>query len=198
MNIPEGQLSEKERIFLYEIVKEKKPKLILESGTWKGGGSTLFITKSLFDNGFGVLHTYEEHTGFYEIAKNFYDNIELKNNIILHNKSIIDGLKELDDEFFQRIELIFLDGGDELPSGQLKRDSNDYIENYNLSENVESFKFLFDRIKIGTTILLHDWYPENGRGNWIKRYLEDINYKNIKLIEVIDGSTGLAHLIKEG
>ena len=33
---PEGQLSENERFFLENLVIEKKPRKILESGTWKG------------------------------------------------------------------------------------------------------------------------------------------------------------------
>lgn len=195
--VPDGQLSDIERGFLTEIVIKLKPKKVLESGTWKGGGSTLSITKGLFENKYGVLDTYEEYQPFYETAKDFYTLSEYNNFIRLHNDNFLDGLKKLPENYFEDVGLIFLDGGDETPTGSHKLAINEYINDYNLSENLQSFKFLSNMVKPNTVLLLHDWSIIEGRGNFIKRYLEDINYSGFELIRVIDGSTGLAYILKK-
>jgi hypothetical protein len=192
---PDGQMTEKERNYIYNTVKNLNPKTCIESGTWYGGGSTLSITKALYETN-GILHTFEEYYDFYKVAKNFYENNLYFNNIKLHNDSIINGLQKFDDEFFKTVDFILLDGGDELPNGGHKENISSYIEDYNISENVQSFKYLENRISVGTHILLHDWSIIEGRGNFIKRYLEETNNKNFEIIDIINASTGLAHLKK--
>ena len=196
MIIPEGQMSQIERDYIYKTIKNSNVKVALESGTWYGGGSTLSITKGLTETN-GILYTYEECNQFYNVAKNFYHNSEYINNIRLFNSSFIDGLSELSEEFYKSIDFILLDGGDELPNGSHKHDTIKYLENFNISENVQSFKILENKIKIGCDILLHDWTINVGRGNFVKRYLETSNnINNFQLINVIDTTTGLAHLKK--
>ena len=194
-NTPLGQMTLNERDYVYNTVKNTNTKLAIESGTWYGGGSTLSIVKGLYETQ-GMLHTFEENYSFYEVAKRFYDNSIYTKNIQLYNNSFINGLKNLSYKLLNSVDLILLDGGDELPNGLHKLKIDEYIKNYNVSENVQSFKFLEDNIKVGCHILLHDWLIVQGRGNFIQRYLIDTNNTNFKLINVIYGSTGLAHLQK--
>src|SRR5688500_14530980 len=53
----EGQLSKEERAFLARCIREasKPPKVVLEAGTWLGGGSTLHILRALEQNSSGHL-----------------------------------------------------------------------------------------------------------------------------------------------
>jgi hypothetical protein len=195
-NIPEGQMSENERNYITDVVKKLKPKISIESGTWYGGGSTLSIVKGLLNTD-GVLYTYEEHFDFYDVAKNFYDNSEYTNNIQLFNLSFINGINEFNDKFYDLVDFILLDGGDELPNGSHKFDVNEYIKEYNISENVQSFKILENKIKIGCHLLLHDWSIDIGRGHFVKRYLEESgNIKNFEIINLLNDTTGLIHLKK--
>jgi hypothetical protein len=194
--IPEGQLSSEEREFLTQLVIEMKPRKILESGTWKGGGSTLSLTKGLYMNGSGILDTYEEHDPFHMIAKNFYINSEYKNFINLYRGTFLNEIKNLPNNYYDDLDLVFLDGGDEQPNGHHKLSVSKYMEDYNLSENLQSFKHIATKIKPNTTVLLHDWSVLEGRGNFVKRYLEDINFDGFDLVTVVGGSTGMAFLIK--
>ena len=195
-NIPDGQMSENERNYITDVVKKLNPKISIESGTWYGGGSTLSIVKGLLNTD-GVLYTYEEHFDFYDVAKNFYKNSEYVDNIQLFNLSFITGIDEFDDKFYESIDFVLLDGGDELPNGDHKLDVNEYFDEYNKSENVQSFKILENKIKIGCHLLLHDWSVDIGRGHFVKRYLEESgNIKNFEIINLLNDTTGLVHLKK--
>jgi len=194
--IPEGQLTNIEREYLYNLVKEIKPDFILESGTWHGGGSTLSLTKGLFENNKGILDTYEENNYFYTIANNYYSSSIYKNFINLFNINFIDGIDNLSEEEIQKYDIVFLDGGDESSDGRHKLSIESYLKDFNVSENVQSFRILENKLKKNTHVLLHDWSIIEGRGNFVKRYLESINFKNFELKNIIDESTGLAHLVK--
>jgi hypothetical protein len=193
-NIPSGQMTDNEKQYIYNLVKNINSKLSLESGTWYGGGSTLSLAKGLYETK-GILHTFEEHYDFYKIAKEFYDS-SIYDNVKLYNSSFTNGLKEFSDDFLKSVDLILLDGGDELPNGKHKLSILEYINDYNNSENVQSFILLENKINVGCNLLLHDWSIIEGRGNFIKRYLEDTNNTKFELINIIPGSTGLAHLKK--
>lgn len=144
----------------------------------------------------GILHTFEEYHDFYIKAKFLYENSDLKNNIILYNSSIIEGLKNLGTNFLNEVDLFFLDGGGENPQGHPKQPIENYLADYNISENLQSFKYIEDKIKVGCHILLHDWSVEHGRGNFIKRYLKDTKNTNFEVVNIINGFNGLAHLVK--
>ena len=68
-----GQLLPDERKFLYDAVVMAKPKLVLEVGTWCGGGSTLQIAEALLFNGFGRLITCEIDVDLYSEAFGIYN-----------------------------------------------------------------------------------------------------------------------------
>jgi predicted O-methyltransferase YrrM len=67
-------MSETERHKLYQTIVDKKPETVFEIGTWKGGGSTYFISSALATVGSGKLTTVEANVDFYNHARNLYDN----------------------------------------------------------------------------------------------------------------------------
>src|SRR5271165_1691603 len=158
IQIPEGQLSDVERNYLFNVVVSLKPHLVIESGTWLGGGSTLFLVKGLFENKMGKLHTYETHTPYWESASNFYEKSIYKPYILLFNEEFVQGIKKYN--FDDNKVVIFLDGEDE-SGGRLKLPPEMYPE---ASENLATFKILESKVKSGTNVLLHDWTVDMGRG----------------------------------
>jgi hypothetical protein len=108
MQIPDGQLSNVERDYLFNLVVSLKPNLVIESGTWQGGGSTLFLVKALFENKAGQLHTYETYTPYWECANNFYEQSVYKPYISLFNEDFINATKRYN--FEDNSVVIFLDG----------------------------------------------------------------------------------------
>ena len=190
--IPPGQLLEQERKYLTDIVLKIKPNIVLESGTWYGGGSTLSLVKGLFENKKGTLHTVEEHYDYYKIANDFYKNSQYSEHIKLYHNSFVNVIRDMN---LLEVDLIFLDGGDEKPGGHPKLDYSKYVDNYNLSENVQSFKIIEQKIKPNTHIILQDW--GYGRGSFVKQYLiKENKMQNYKLEHSLSEYTGMAHLIK--
>lgn len=197
-NPPPGQLSETERQYLYDQVKIIGPRTVLESGTWYGGGSTLSITRALHDLGTGgVLHTWEEHAPFHEVAQTFYAASDYSASIVLHRGSFVDGVSAADDAFLADVSMVFLDGGDEGPDGHHKLPDQAYLDDYNLSENVQSFKILERRLRPGSHIMLHDWSVTCGRGAFVRAYLSRTGFRGFELVTVVETTTGLAHLVKK-
>src|SRR5438477_7390960 len=62
-----GQLSDQERRLLTDAILDapKKPEVVLEVGTWLGGGSTLHILRALERNGVGHLWGIEADHSIY-------------------------------------------------------------------------------------------------------------------------------------
>jgi predicted O-methyltransferase YrrM len=81
----EGQLWPEERKFLHEAILVTKPQLVIEVGTWKGGGSTLQIAEALRKNGFGHLMTCELDKALFEEANAIYDNNTWYKWVTCHN-----------------------------------------------------------------------------------------------------------------
>ncbi len=68
----EGQMTPEERQELYKLVTDTKPDVVFEVGTWKGGGSTYFLSSALHENGKGVLFTIESEAEFFSHAVSLY------------------------------------------------------------------------------------------------------------------------------
>jgi predicted O-methyltransferase YrrM len=64
----DGQLNPQERAFLAEAIRmaAKKPEIVIEVGTWLGGGSTVTILRALGGNGTGHLWGIEANPSIYE------------------------------------------------------------------------------------------------------------------------------------
>jgi hypothetical protein len=88
----QGQMlehSERGKI-LIEIIKEIKPKNVVEIGTWKGLGSTKCIIDSI-DNGSNFI-SIESNYNFYNVAKNnltnYLDKVNLLYGTIVTDKDV--------------------------------------------------------------------------------------------------------------
>jgi hypothetical protein len=44
---------------------------------------------------------------------------------------------------------------------------------------------------------LHDWTVDGGRGTFVKQYLEKKSFDGWEIVDVINATTGLAHLLKK-
>ena len=80
-----GQLLPQERSLLFDTVLKAQPKLVLEIGTWKGGGSTYQIASALFSTFSGVLHTCEVDPEFFAEAAEIYNTDKWRNIVFCHN-----------------------------------------------------------------------------------------------------------------
>lgn len=99
----DGQLWPAERQFLHDAVVSARPNIVLEVGTWKGGGSTWQIATALKELKHGHLHTCEINSDFYIEAKKIYDNDEWRPYVTCWNtpsKSLIDHMKTSGDTRF--------------------------------------------------------------------------------------------------
>jgi predicted O-methyltransferase YrrM len=138
-----GQMWSAERKLLYDLVKEHCPETVFEIGTWKGGGSTYFISQALFENKKGKLYTIESCSDFCEEAKRSYTQYlpQLLPYIeFIHGESYTvypEILKNIG-----HVQMAFLDGGDE-PQKALKE--------------YEMFEPYFKRESV---IAMHDWNSE--------------------------------------
>lgn len=190
--IPQGQLSKVERDYLYKITTEIRPNIVLESGTWYGGGSTYAIYKALRDMRYGMLLTYESCERFWKIANDFYADSPF---IMCLNLEFTERMEKADgDPMWNDVGMVFLDGGDEDENGKLKLPEESYPE---ASENLAAFKIIERNAISGTHVLCHDWNINGGRGTFIKSYLQSTNYEGWTLTKVIPETTGLAHLIRK-
>lgn len=131
----EGQLWDDERELLYNTIKAVKPRHVLESGTWKGGGSTWQIVRALTENRSGHLHTCETNAEFLNTAKGLYIGFE---NISFYNAPALDVIKILV-ESGRCPSVAFLDGSED--------------PEVTLAE----FIALDSVMAPGSVVLVHDW-----------------------------------------
>lgn len=153
----EGQLNARERTFITDTIinARVKPRVALEIGTWLGGGSTLHILRALQANGEGHLWGIEASKDIYEkmvanirigapkAADRFTPLLGFSHDVL---PSWLNSLPP-DEE----IDFIFLDGGD------------------NPSEQVEEFKLLASRVRVGGTLAAHD--ARMRKGKWLAPYV---------------------------
>lgn len=168
-----GQLWYAERKLLYETVREHKPQLCFEIGTWRGGGSTLFISQALHDNGGGTLHTVEIDKTFHDDAIANYRTYlpHLMQHVAFHlgdyraiYKPVLEAAKAVD--------FLILDGAE---------DAQQTLDQYN---------FFLPYIRPGTVLMVHDWFTEKTR--FIKPMLEDTDEWEIAQVLSQPASVGLA------
>jgi len=170
-NNTEGQMAQVERRALYESVLEKKPRNILEIGTWKGGGSTYYLSAAAYEYD-GHLFTIEPDYPFYSYAINLYSTqfTELRERIcFLFGKShdIIPHLLSLGN-----FDYAFLDGEE------------------NTEQTLKEFILLTPCIKPGFTLALHDIHTSIKMKKLIPILQSDPSW--IKRCEITHTSTGFA------
>ena len=133
-----GQLLPQERTLLFNTVLKAQPKLVLEIGTWKGGGSTYQIANALLATISGVLHTCEIDHEFYTEASQIYNTDKWRNIVFCHN----------------------------IPSTQLINQliTNNTIPDFIFEDgpedpelNMADFRLLEPHFQNGTIFCAHDW-----------------------------------------
>lgn len=180
----EGQMWPEERKLLHNAVLDCKPAVVLEVGTWKGGGSTLQITSALLKNASqsdtptsGVLHTCELDSSLYEEAKRNYDGIPESNHVKFYNQSsdqLIGHLIENGEA--EKLGFIFFDGPEDP------------------DVSINDFMTLDKYLQIGTFFCMHDWDPMLGpdgprstKALRLRPYLENLGtWETIKTLTYPD------------
>lgn len=153
---PEGQLWQCERELLADAVIRRRPKLVLEVGTWKGGGSTFQIVSSLMRLGSGGLVTCEPDPAFYAEASAFYSRHPYDDYCVVMNCR--------SDEAIGRIlagagkpDLFFFDGPED-PQVAL----DDFMR--------------LDAVSApGTVFMMHDWLtPDSHKADLLRPYFQSL------------------------
>ena len=160
----EGQLNAEERRILMDAVSRgcgttRPPRVVIEVGTWLGGGSTLHLLRSLAANGEGHLWGVEADQGIYEqmlaniraaapeAAARFTPLLGFSEHVIPR------WLAEQPAGF--AVDLAFLDGGN------------------NPREQVTEFNLLAPRIPVGGQLFAHD--AKLRKGKWLGPYLRRLD-----------------------
>jgi predicted O-methyltransferase YrrM len=138
-----GQLHQPERDLLYNTVIETTPTICLECGTWKGGGSTYFITSALAKNNKGVLHTFETNREFFDCAVNTYTT-EVSHLLPFIHLYMNDFYQSVLNLKFTNIDFCFFDGPED----------SEY--------SMKILKLVEERMNPDGIIILHDWKSKPG------------------------------------
>jgi predicted O-methyltransferase YrrM len=146
MNLPDferdrwmGQMNPAERALLYNMTISAKPEIAVEVGTCRGGGSTYFISRGLFDNQKGKLYTCENKKEFYDEARKLFsenpDFLGLENHVDFTFGNALDMISKINGN----IDLCLLDGGADRLS------------------IVYEFALFRPLIPVGKYLFIHDW-----------------------------------------
>ena len=167
-----GQLWFADRKAIYQTVKACRPRIVFEIGTWQGGGSTLFITQALYENGAGRLHTVELDPDKQAQAVENYRRYcpDLLPFVDFHAGSSTDVYPSVLRRE-GRADLLFLDGfGDE--------------------QSLAEFEMFAPYLKAGAIVIAHDWFDV--KMSLLRPLLEaDLSWQ-IKQILKLPHSVGLA------
>lgn len=178
--IIEGQLNAEERRLLTEAIlgAAKKPEVLIEIGTWLGGGSTLHILRALHQNGTGHLWGIEADQSIYErmiqnIRAAVPEALDRFTPLFGFSQQVIPPwLNERGPE--TEIDFAFLDGGN------------------NPMEQVSEFLLLEARIPVGGQLMSHD--AKLRKGKWLVPYLSLLDNWQTSLHDVSE--EGLFHARK--
>jgi hypothetical protein len=153
----EGQLNAREREILTGAIlgKNPKPKVVLEIGTWLGGGSTIEFLRALEKNREGHLYGIECDRTIYE---RMIANIKSAAPEALHRFTPLFGFSQQviprwvgEQKPGFQIDVAFLDGGN------------------NPLEQVEEFWLIDAHMPVGSQLLSHD--AKLRKGKWFVPYL---------------------------
>ena len=174
-----GQLSDYERGVLRAALVNaaKKPEVVIEVGTWLGGGSTLNILQALQHNGIGHLWGIEADRSVYqqmlsnigtagpEISARFTPLFGRSGDVIP---------RWLAETNAEPVDFVFLDGGN------------------NPGEQIQEFKLLDPCIPAGGQLMSHD--AKMRKGKWLVPYLSCLDNWRVQLHE--PSEFGLMHALK--
>ena len=143
-----GQLYPAERALVRAMVLARRPRIALEVGTWKGGGSTFQIASALAELGAGELHTCEPDETLNTIASGQYADADFVHVHRAYSQTLIAQLISDGDV----PDFLFFDGPDD-PTIAL----NDLIA-------------LEPHLTPGTVFMMHDW--DDIKASAVRPYLE--------------------------
>lgn len=168
-----GQLWYAERKLLYETVRRQRPRQCFEIGTWRGGGSTLFMAQALHDNGSGRLHTIETDGQLHQEAVNNYTALlphllpyvtfHLGNYRDIYGRILTDAVS---------VDLALLDGAE------------------NAEQTLAQYRFFLPHTAPGSLLLIHDWFTDKAR--LVRPHLEDTRQWKIEKLLTPPISVGFA------
>jgi len=157
----EGQLSDGERELLTKAIlgHSWKPRVVIEVGTWLGGGSTLHILRALHRNGTGHLWGIEaDHTIYERMLQNLRaaapETVDRFTPLFGCSQTVIPNLLAEQGPDFQ-IDIAFLDGGN------------------NPLEQITEFELLKDRIAVDGLLMAHD--ARVRKGKWLVPYVSRLD-----------------------
>ena len=178
--VTDGQLNERECQILIAAICDaaKKPQVVLEVGTWLGGGSTLHFLRALHKNNEGHLWGIEAVRSIYD---RMIQNIRTAAPEALPRFTPLFGLSQkvipqwlAEKGAAWTVDVAFLDGGD------------------NPFEQITEFKLLADRIPVGGRLLAHD--VKLRKGKWLRPYLSLLDNWQVQIHDVSD--EGLLEAVK--
>lgn len=153
----DGQLSADERQLLTDAIvnASRKPRVVLEVGTWLGGGSTLHILRALHQNGEGHLWGIEADRSIYDrMIANIQcaapETVSRFTPLFGRSAHVIPRWLAEQGPRFQ-IDLAFLDGGD------------------NPLEQITEFELIQHLVPEGGIVMAHDAHMRKGK--WLVPYL---------------------------
>jgi predicted O-methyltransferase YrrM len=170
MNEVAGQLSETERHLLTGAITlaPKKPEIVIEVGTWLGGGSTLHILRALEKNGVGHLWGIEADRSIYA---QMVDNIRAAVPEAATRFTPLFGFsdKVLPQWIQERgavvqVDFAFLDGGN------------------NPREQIAEFRCLEPIIPVGGQLMAHD--AKLRKGKWLGPFVSCLDNWETRLHDV--------------
>ena len=123
--------------FLYGLVRFLKPRIVLETGCYKGDTS-IAIAKALKKNGTGMLHTCDINEELAKFTKN-----RLNKEVAGYGEMHYTYGTELIERFKEKIDLAFVDSG------------------YGYGEREEEINLLIKYLHPGKIIAIHDTAPQH-------------------------------------
>ncbi|HYR23438.1 MAG TPA: class I SAM-dependent methyltransferase [Chthoniobacterales bacterium] len=166
----EGQLNEAERQVLTGAVLHatRNPRVVLEVGTWLGGGSTIHLLTALEQNGEGHLWGIEADKSIYD---RMLENIRQGAPNALHRFTPLFGFsQDVIPEWLRQqgpraiVDVAFLDGGN------------------NPGEQITEFYLLEPFIPVGGRIFAHD--ARMRKGKWLVPYVCSLDNWRVRLHDV--------------
>lgn len=179
----EGQLSDAERELLTRevLTARKKPKAILEVGTWLGGGSTLHLLRALHQNGEGHLWGIEADKSIYErmmqnLRQAAPETLDRFTPCFGFSEQVIPRWLAEQGPGFQ-LDMAFLDGGD------------------NPREQINEFHLIDPFMPVGSLLLAHD--ARVRKGKWFVPYVSKLDHWESRVMDTSEVGLFYARKLKE-
>lgn len=167
----EGQMSPVERKQLYDTIIKYRPYTVFEIGTWKGGGSTYFISSALKENKQGKLFTVECNKDFFlEATKRYTEELSELSSYICFNYGKSDKCYEELLRIVPWVDFLLLDGAE------------DPLQTYS------EFIMIEPKLSRHAIVLCHDW--KKSKADNIRSILT--NQDEWEELFVLDTLTGFA------